>query len=99
MSPYWIPLSLFILGLGIISALKGKYILAALGIIVPFWIWPIAAVRLAKPQSLWATWFYNADKMRRAAGRFGLAEGPGPDPRLSDLAAEIAESDRGLSPP
>jgi hypothetical protein len=35
-SPYWILLSLFFLALGIISALKGKYILAAIGIVVPF---------------------------------------------------------------
>ena len=98
MSPYWILLSLFFLALGITSALKGRYILAAIGIVVPFWIWPVAAVRLAKPRSLWATWFYDDAKMRRAASRFGQAEEPEPDPRLTGLAAEIAESDPEISP-
>ena len=92
-SPYWIPFSLFFLALGVTSALKGKYILAAAGIVVPFWIWPVAAVRLAKPRSLWAQWFYDEAKLARAAARFGQAEQPEPDPRLAALAAEIAEPD------
>jgi hypothetical protein len=75
-SPYWICVSLFFLSLGITSALKGKYILAAVGLLVPFWVWPIAAVRLAKPSSLWAAWFYDERKMRRAAVRFGEEEAP-----------------------
>jgi hypothetical protein len=69
-SPYWIPLSLFFLGLGVATALKGKYILAVLGVFVPFWIWPVASVRLAKPTSLWARWFYDEAKAARAAERF-----------------------------
>ena len=97
MSPFWILLSLFFLALGITSALKRKYILAAIGIVVPFWVWPVAAVRLAKPRSLWARWFYDDAKMRRAASRFEQAEEPEPDPRLKDLAAEIAESEPGRS--
>jgi hypothetical protein len=98
MSSYWILLSLFFLALGVTSALKGKYILAAIGIVVPFWVWPVAAVRLAKPRSLWATWFYDDAKLRRAASRFGESDDLDPDPRLRELAAEIAESDPGVSP-
>ena len=70
MSPYWIPVSLFFLGLGITTALKGKYVLAVVGIVVPFWVWPVASVRLAKPASLWARWFYDDVKIARAAARF-----------------------------
>lgn len=92
MSPYWIFLSLFFLGLGITSALKGKYVLAALGIVVPFWLWPVGAVRLAKPRSVWARCFYDDAKLRRAAVRYGQEEVAEPDARLRGLAGEIAES-------
>jgi len=74
MSAYWIPLSLFIIALGITTALKGKYVLAAAGIVLPIWIWPVTAVRLAKPRSLWARWFYDETKLRRAAARFPQEE-------------------------
>jgi hypothetical protein len=93
MSPYWIFLSLFILALGVTAVLKGKYVLAAVGILLPIWVWPVAAVRLAKPGSLWARSFYGEVKMGRAAARYGLAAAPEPDPRLKGLAAEIAEHD------
>lgn len=75
MSPYWIPLSLFFLGLGIATALKGKYVLALVGVVVPFWIWPVASVRLAKPASVWARWFYDDAKMARADARFAKRGG------------------------
>ena len=91
MSPYWIFLSLFVLALGVTAVLKGKYVLAAVGILVPFWVWPVAALRLAKPGSLWARSFYGEVKMGRAAARYGHEEAPRPDPRLKGLAAEIAE--------
>lgn len=91
MSPYWIVLSLFVLSLGVISVLKGKYVLAAIGIVVPFWVWPVAAVRLAKPRSVWARSFYGEAKMGRAVERYGQDEAPEPDPRMTALAAEIAE--------
>ncbi len=93
MSPYWIFLSLFVLSLGATAVLKGKYVLAAVGILLPFWVWPFAALRLAKPDSLWARSFYGEAKMRRAATRYGQEEPPDPDPRLKGLAAEIAEHD------
>lgn len=93
MSPYWIFLSLFILTLGVTTLLKGKYILAAVGILLPIWVWPVAAVRLAKPGSLWARSFYGEVKMGRAAARYEQEEAPRPDPRLRGLAAEIAEHD------
>jgi hypothetical protein len=93
MSPYWIILSLFVLSLGGIAVLKGKYVLAAIGIVVPFWAWPVAAVRLAKPHSVWARSFYGEAKMGRAVERYGQEETPEPDPRMTVLAAEIAEHD------
>lgn len=93
MSPYWIFLSLFILALGLTAVLKGKYVLAAVGIVLPIWVWPVAAVRLAKPSSLWARSFYGEVKMARAAARYGQEGAPEPDPRLEGLAAEIAEHD------
>ena len=93
MSPYWIFLSLFILALGVTAVLKGKYVLAAVGIVLPIWVWPVAALRLAKPGSLWARSFYGEVKMARASARYGHEPAPGPDPRLKGLAAEIAEHD------
>jgi hypothetical protein len=70
MSPIWLTLVLFFLGLGVATALKGKYILALVGFVLPIWVWPVTSVRLAKPASLWARWFYDDAKKTRAAERF-----------------------------
>ena len=53
----------------LVNAAKGKYASAALGMVVPF-VGPIAAMRLARPRSLWAR-RYGPDKLARAAARYG----------------------------
>ena len=53
----------------LVNAAKGKYASAALGMVVPF-VGPIAAMRLARPRSLWAR-RYGPDKLARAAVRYG----------------------------
>lgn len=53
-----------------IGMLKGKPLMAAVGVFVPA-IAQVAAIRLAMPDSPWAKWFYNRDgrKLERAAAR------------------------------
>ncbi len=51
-----------------VTALKGKYPTALVGLFA----WPVAwvaAVRLARPSSPWARWFYSAGKRARAQAR------------------------------
>ena len=51
-----------------ITALKGKYPTALLGIFLGPLTWA-AAVRMARPTSPWARWFYSPDKIDRARRR------------------------------
>ncbi len=55
--------------ISVVNAAKGKYASAALGIVLPF-VGPVAALRLARPRSLWARQ-YGPDKLARAAARYG----------------------------
>lgn len=48
-----------------ITALKGKIPTALIGIFVGPLSW-YAAVRIARPTSPWAKWFYDADKLQRS---------------------------------
>jgi hypothetical protein len=77
MTVVWIVLILFFLVLGLICALKGKYVMAALGVLLPVWLWPIGAIRLAKPNSLWAHRFYDGAKMVQARERYSKHHRPG----------------------
>jgi hypothetical protein len=54
-----------------LAALKGKQFLALIGLFVPG-VAIVSAVRLAKPHSPWARWFYKPDskRRRRAEARF-----------------------------
>jgi hypothetical protein len=53
----------------VITALKGKHGMAALGVAFHF-LWWIGAIRLAKPDSFWARRFYDDGKLREAIHRF-----------------------------
>ena len=67
-------LGLIGVALALAAAAKGRFWLAAGGVLVP----PAAAVgaiRLAKPTSLWARRFYDADKIERARRRYGAPGG------------------------
>ena len=51
-----------------ISFLKSKWVCGTLGLFFPF-VGPVAAIRLAKPESVWARRFYPTDKMAAAVRR------------------------------
>jgi hypothetical protein len=53
----------------VIAFLKGKLTVGMLSVFVPV-LGLVAAVRLAKPHSLWARWFYREAKLGRARHRF-----------------------------
>lgn len=57
-----------------LAVLKGRWILGGLGIFVPI-VAVVAALRLAKPSSPWAHWFYRRrpKKRARSEARFGPA--------------------------
>ena len=57
------------LGLVVITALKGKYVFALLGLFLPVFSL-VGAIRLAKPQSWWATNRYDEAKLAQSAERF-----------------------------
>ena len=62
-------LSIFIIGHTITSCiafLKSKWTLGVLGMVFPL-IGPVAAIRLAKPESVWARRFYSARPEKMAA--------------------------------
>ncbi|GIH09687.1 hypothetical protein Rhe02_77540 [Rhizocola hellebori] len=53
-----------------ISFLKGKLATGMIGIVVPF-VATVGAIRLAKPNSVWARRRYSGHKLERAKHRFG----------------------------
>src|SRR5438128_1249385 len=55
--------------LAVVTLLKGKLTLGMLAVFVPL-VGLVAAVRLAKPRSLWSKWFYGERKRARAEHRF-----------------------------
>ena len=57
-------------GFALISFLKGKLTLGLLGVFVPL-VALAGAIRLAKPESLWAKWFYGDAKIAGARARYG----------------------------
>ncbi|AXK33908.1 hypothetical protein DVA86_15820 [Streptomyces armeniacus] len=65
----------------VVAALKGKYGMVVLGVLVhPCW-W-VAAIRLAKPHSFWARRFYDEETLREAQHRY--PDGPRPRKRFED---------------
>lgn len=60
------------IGLSVVTCLKGKLTLGMLSIFVPP-LGLIAAYRLARPGSIWAQLFYDADKISRSRVRFDPA--------------------------
>src|SRR5215211_705452 len=56
----------------VVTGLKGKWGSLVVGFV--FWpVWIVAALRMARPRSKWAEWFYPEDKNARARAR---AENP-----------------------
>jgi hypothetical protein len=62
--------------LAVITLLKGKLMLGLASIFIPM-IGLVGALRLAKPQSAWARWFYKKSpkKLERARERFEVSPG------------------------
>ena len=59
----------------VISGFKGRYAMMFWGL--PFhFLWWIGALRLARPDSLWAQWFYDDRKLRRSQERFSAPVPP-----------------------
>ena len=63
----------------LVNAAKEKFGMAALSLVLPP-AGAVAALRLGKPTSLWAHWFYRHGKLERARARFG-STGADPAPR------------------
>jgi hypothetical protein len=61
---------MLLLGLGIITAMKGKWFSFVIGLLGLNFVWFFTGLRLAKPNSYWARHFYSDDKLHRAAARF-----------------------------
>jgi hypothetical protein len=55
--------------LAMITFLKGKLLTGMLAVFVPL-VGLVAALRLAKPRSLWSRWFFSDSKFARAEHRF-----------------------------
>jgi lysyl-tRNA synthetase, class II len=62
------------LAFAFVNVLKGKYVTAAAGLVVPV-VGPVGALRLAKPRSLWAH-RYDERKRARAQARFPGRDAP-----------------------
>jgi hypothetical protein len=71
--------------LSIVTCLKGKLTLGLLSIFLPP-VGLVAAVRLARPGSIWAQRFYDADKLARARTRFDPSAS-----RLEELRHALAD--------
>lgn len=54
--------------ISLVAALKGKYIMALAGFFLTG-IGEIGAIRLAKPRSPWARWFYKGNKKKLAKAK------------------------------
>ena len=54
----------------VVAALKGRFLLATIGVFIWVFAW-IGAIRLGKPKSIWARWRYKpgSGKRRRAEER------------------------------
>jgi hypothetical protein len=64
--------AVLIAGPATITALKGQWALFAAGWLTLGFVWWIAALRLARPESWWAHHLYGPDKLARARSRYGV---------------------------
>jgi len=73
--PHWVIGGIISVNLlfALVSFLKGKTRLGVFGVFLPA-VAMLGAVRLAKPTSLWARWFYRAAKLGRSRERLALQD-------------------------
>ena len=64
--------ALLMIAIGLVTALKGKWGMLALGLVF-FPVWIVGAARLAWPQSTWARRRYSGAKLERARARYADA--------------------------
>jgi hypothetical protein len=74
---------------GAVTLLKGRGGLFAVGWLVGGLVWMIVSFRLALPDSHWARWFYEQDKVSRARRRYPNAGSTG-TPHLLGAALMLA---------
>jgi hypothetical protein len=55
---------------GVVTALKGQWLLLGAGLLFLGLIWAIAAFRLARPNSCWPRHFYSPEKLDRSRARY-----------------------------
>jgi hypothetical protein len=55
---------------GVVTGLKGQWLLLAAGLLLLGFVWMIAAFRLARPNSYWARRFYSPEKLERSRARY-----------------------------
>jgi hypothetical protein len=67
-----VAIGVLLVGCSVICAMKGKWWVALLGFIVNviILVWPICAIRLAKPESFWARRWYDDETTAKARLRF-----------------------------
>jgi hypothetical protein len=56
---------------GVVTLLKGQFLIFVIGVVLIGLVWVVAAFRLARPDSWWAQRFYDDAKLRRARERYG----------------------------
>lgn len=65
-----IAVGLVLAAAAVTTPMKGRLGMFLLGFVcAPVWF--VAAARLARPDSHWASWFYGPEKTKRAEERFG----------------------------
>lgn len=78
----------------IVAILKGRPVLAVLGMFLPF-VGPVAALRLARPSSWWARRRYGTRRMVRSRRRFPVGRRSRWDSLVDLFAATPPVADRG----
>lgn len=74
---------------------KGKPVVGAVGLLVPF-VAIVGAARLAKPNSPWARWFYDTRprKLARARHRFGVGWQGRLERKIADVIGGSPDAER-----
>jgi hypothetical protein len=83
---YLVALWALCLAPAVVTALKGRLALFVAGFLTVGVVWLIAALRLARPNSPWASRWYGERKMRRARERYPNVDPGDPDRSILVLA-------------
>lgn len=74
--------------LAAITFLKGKLMLGVISIFIPF-VGLVGAIRLAKPHSAWAKWFYKRSPRKREHSRARFEPGTGWNARINEWVTDL----------